>query len=463
MAKILICFTLCFSILFVQIQTAHAVISETADLAISAAAGLLQTDDKQLEQEIIAGLQNPAEVENLKNYIAKTRPLIYDKTDSFNGTCIPILYFLNKIPLIGGATMSAALNAYIWAYKDTLEDYATTPTLKKFVELREHNIDAGQGLFEIGFDVMTKPYDKDTSKVVLYTDVGLLAAKGKQQSNRYKSSAAAIATILEFAGIVMQPEDVGDICSRTSKGSRPQSDSIQTKPQNNSQPEINSQPQNINPPVQNSAASLGEHWIKDNNGVYLWNPQPNPNETITWSGGSVQDGNYRYANGSGVVMWYLNGEFEQKDEGTFIHGQRDGQFKHTFPSGRVVYSNWNNGVEIEETDAAAQAFKNYHNAITNKNFGAAYDALTYNQQQRMGDYNRYVSGFSNTISSTVTNLNLVYSDANSATYSYELTARDNYQGRVKVMTFSGEVTLIKDGGRWYIDFAKSKKIGEYIE
>lgn len=90
----------------------------------------------------------------------------------------------------------------------------------------------------------------------------------------------------------------------------------------------------------------GIHWIKDNNNVYLWNPQPQDGETITWSGNFVQDGNYRYANGDGVVMWYLNGEFEQKDEGTFIHGQRDGQFKHTFPSGRVDYSNWDNGVEI---------------------------------------------------------------------------------------------------------------------
>ena len=93
-------------------------------------------------------------------------------------------------------------------------------------------------------------------------------------------------------------------------------------------------------------APVGEHWIKDSNGVYLWNPEPNPNETITWTGGYVQDGQYRYANGSGVVTWYLNGEFEQQDEGRFVHGRHDGQFKHTFPSGRVVYSNWDNGVEI---------------------------------------------------------------------------------------------------------------------
>ena len=117
MQKIFISLTLCLSILFSNVQPAHAVISETADLAIGAAAGLLQTDDKQLEQEIIAGLQNPAEVEKLRNYIEKTRPLIQKKTKSFNDTWLPVLYFLDKIPLIGGATVTATLNGYIFMYE----------------------------------------------------------------------------------------------------------------------------------------------------------------------------------------------------------------------------------------------------------------------------------------------------------------------------------------------------------
>ena len=90
----------------------------------------------------------------------------------------------------------------------------------------------------------------------------------------------------------------------------------------------------------------GKNWIKDANDVYLWNPEPQDGESITWNGGFVQDGNYKFADGSGTLTWYRDGEITQVDEGNFQHGQRQGRFSHKFPSGRVVYSNWNNGVEI---------------------------------------------------------------------------------------------------------------------
>lgn len=95
--------------------------------------------------------------------------------------------------------------------------------------------------------------------------------------------------------------------------------------------------------------SLGEHWIKDASGVYLWNPQPQEGESITWSGGYVQDGDYLFAEGEGITTWYLEGKIIQIDEGTFKHGQRHGHFTHKFSSGKVRHSNWDNGVEIPDT------------------------------------------------------------------------------------------------------------------
>ena len=97
-----------------------------------------------------------------------------------------------------------------------------------------------------------------------------------------------------------------------------------------------------------AADSLGDHWIQDaNTGVYLWNPEPTDGETVYWSGGYVQDGNYKFADGRGTVTWQRYGKTTQVDEGGFSHGRHHGQFKHTFTkSGRVEYSNWNNGVEI---------------------------------------------------------------------------------------------------------------------
>ena len=234
MQKFLICLALCFGLMFVNISQTEAILSETADLAINAATGLMQTDDTELEQEIIAGIQNPAEMENLKNYVEKTRPMIQDKTKFFQGTLTNVLAFMSRVPLVGGMATSATLSGYIMKYEHDLEKDADSKVVKKFVELREHNIDAGQGLFELFFDMFIAPYDKDTSNAVMATDATLLLAKGKQQSDRYKSSSAAIAKVLEAAGIAMQPEDVGDICSRSS-GSTP-STSSPSQPTNNSQP-----------------------------------------------------------------------------------------------------------------------------------------------------------------------------------------------------------------------------------
>ena len=99
--------------------------------------------------------------------------------------------------------------------------------------------------------------------------------------------------------------------------------------------------------VQSVQIPSGEHWIKDNNDVYIWNPRPEVGESITWSGDFVQDGAYRYADGFGITIWYKYGEIIQIDKGNFERGQRHGKFEHKFfPSGNVVYSYWEHGKEI---------------------------------------------------------------------------------------------------------------------
>ena len=215
---------------------------------------------------------------------------------------------------------------------------------------------------------------------------------------------------------------------------------------------------------------LDKHWIKDNNtGVYLWNLEPSGNENISWSGDFVKDGDYRYAEGFGTVTWYRNGEILQTDEGTFEHGRHNGEFKHIFPSGNVIYSHWNHGEEILNVEPsfifeARETFINYHNALTNKNYQQAYDILSANQKQRVGKYDSYVAGYSNTISSMVDEIKTIDYDENHCNFEYRLTARDSYQDNgVKVQRFQGKVDLIKVNGSWFIDYAKSQKIDEYVE
>ena len=101
--------------------------------------------------------------------------------------------------------------------------------------------------------------------------------------------------------------------------------------------------------------SLGEYWIKDNNtDVYLWNPEPYGDERISWNGSYVQDGDYKFAEGSGTVTWYRDGQVIQVDEGSFEHSRHHGRFKHTLESGNVVYSNWEHGEEVIDTPAPCE-------------------------------------------------------------------------------------------------------------
>ena len=145
--------------------------------------------------------------------------------------------------------------------------------------------------------------------------------------------------------------------------------------------------------IVDNPSPLGENWIKDDNGVYLWNPEPQEGERITWSGSFVQDGNYKFAEGTGVVKWYnKNGEIVQTDESTFKHGQRHGKFKHTFKSGNVEYINWENGkVDAAEVYVGSYSdgtsvylltntvlIRNYRPYSFNCRVRAGYDLLSYN-------------------------------------------------------------------------------------
>ena len=116
-----------------------------------------------------------------------------------------------------------------------------------------------------------------------------------------------------------------------------------------------------------------------------------------------------------------------------------------------------------EVEAAGETFINYHKAITDKDYRRAYDTLSQDQKQSVGDFNSYVNGFANTISSTVDNLALVGSTNDSYTFEYNLVARDRYQGRVKVQMFNGRVTMAKDKDGWFIRSANSTKTNEYVE
>ena len=76
-------------------------------------------------------------------------------------------------------------------------------------------------------------------------------------------------------------------------------------------------------------------WMElvDRPGCYLWNPAPQDNETVTWSG-QCSNG---FAQGAGRVNWYENDELNQIEETGFQDGRRDGLLIVRDANGNELY------------------------------------------------------------------------------------------------------------------------------
>ena len=90
--------------------------------------------------------------------------------------------------------------------------------------------------------------------------------------------------------------------------------------------------------------------------LLIWNPSPVSGETVHWEGGMIS--HYRltgeepgfpvyYVHGYGKASWFVNGVFEQSDEGEHYGGKRNGRIIQRFADGRVKETVWEHGIKIE--------------------------------------------------------------------------------------------------------------------
>ncbi len=76
-------------------------------------------------------------------------------------------------------------------------------------------------------------------------------------------------------------------------------------------------------------ARAGE-WIADKSGCHVWDPNPQLDESVTWSG-SCANGR---AQGSGTVQWSKSGMSIETDEGEWRDGRQAGKGTQSWSSGR---------------------------------------------------------------------------------------------------------------------------------
>ncbi len=93
------------------------------------------------------------------------------------------------------------------------------------------------------------------------------------------------------------------------------------------------------------ARAAEDNWILDGRtGCAIWNPNPVPEETVSWLGDCV-DGK---TSGKGLLTYTVKGEFHSRYEGGERGGKHHGFGIITYADGRRVETKWWNGKPIGE-------------------------------------------------------------------------------------------------------------------
>jgi hypothetical protein len=78
-------------------------------------------------------------------------------------------------------------------------------------------------------------------------------------------------------------------------------------------------------------------WIADaHTECKVWDPNPQPNESVTWSG-ACRNG---LAQGHGVLQWFQDGKPSERGEGEWLDGKRTGHGGYTMASGEHYEGEW---------------------------------------------------------------------------------------------------------------------------
>jgi hypothetical protein len=79
------------------------------------------------------------------------------------------------------------------------------------------------------------------------------------------------------------------------------------------------------------AAAHAGAWTSDSSvGCRVWNPHPQPNETIQWSGACTNG----LAQGRGAAQWFKDGVPLETDEGEWLAGRQTGYGSQVWSAGR---------------------------------------------------------------------------------------------------------------------------------
>lgn len=114
---------------------------------------------------------------------------------------------------------------------------------------------------------------------------------------------------------------------------------------------------------------------------------------------------------------------------------------------------------VQIANEAKNALLAYHQAISNRDISKAYYLMTPERQHELGGLDDMRRGYSTTISSTVVDAKPSHVEPNKVVFQYKLNAKDSINGRIKIQTFTGDVTMVKNNGQWYLSDMTGNLVG----
>jgi hypothetical protein len=78
------------------------------------------------------------------------------------------------------------------------------------------------------------------------------------------------------------------------------------------------------------AGQVGALVADTTNGCKIWNPHPQPDETVKWSGDCIGG----LAQGPGTLQWFRNGKPSETDQGQWTQGRQSGHGVQDWSTGR---------------------------------------------------------------------------------------------------------------------------------
>ncbi len=147
---------------------------------------------------------------------------------------------------------------------------------------------------------------------------------------------------------------------------------------------------------------------------------------------------------------------------------REEAFRSTYPKdfsafqGRIANNAGNKENTVVESKSNGQGagatLRAFHKAITVKQYRTAFNCLGPGMQNYVGGYDKFITGYSTTISSTLTEMRTVSEDNASAVIEYTLEAKDQLKSGISTQYFKGKVNLQIINGEWKIVEVTAKKV-----